>query len=130
MIHKFTRDQYQKRFPELESLVPTPMEYVRTVKVLFLVYLQTKFRCRGQIRCKSYCSNVTIGSQVLLDGCPPTKGWIVCFLCCRAGHETIKLFSCSTQLSMNFILLIQFKMPTVVGILMVLSLLHTYFAYP
>ena len=33
VIHKFTRDQYQKRFPELESLVPTPMEYVRTVKV-------------------------------------------------------------------------------------------------
>lgn len=34
VIHKFTRDQYQKRFPELESLVPTPMEYVRTVKEL------------------------------------------------------------------------------------------------
>ena len=34
VIHKFTRDQYQKRFPELESLVPTPMEYVRTVKVI------------------------------------------------------------------------------------------------
>ena len=113
MIHKFTRDQYQKRFPELESLVPTPMEYVRTVKVLFHVYLQTKFRCRGQIRCKSHCSKVTRGSQILLDGCPPTNGWIVWFLCCRAGHETIKLFSCSTQLSMKFI---KFKMPTVVGI--------------
>ncbi|KAL3876972.1 hypothetical protein ACJMK2_034744 [Sinanodonta woodiana] len=34
VIHKFLRDKYSKRFPELESLVPTPMEYVRTVKEL------------------------------------------------------------------------------------------------
>lgn len=34
VIHKFTRDHYSKRFPELESLVPMPMEYVRTVKNL------------------------------------------------------------------------------------------------
>ncbi|XP_022105100.1 U4/U6 small nuclear ribonucleoprotein Prp31-like isoform X1 [Acanthaster planci] len=34
IIHKFVRDHYQKRFPELESLVPTPQEYLRTVKEL------------------------------------------------------------------------------------------------
>ncbi|CAI9718804.1 Hypothetical predicted protein [Octopus vulgaris] len=34
VIHKFTRDHYAKRFPELESLIPTPMEYVKTVKEL------------------------------------------------------------------------------------------------
>lgn len=33
VIHKFTRDHYSKRFPELESLVPTPLEYIRTVHV-------------------------------------------------------------------------------------------------
>lgn len=33
VIHKFTRDHYSKRFPELESLVPTPLEYIRTVQV-------------------------------------------------------------------------------------------------
>lgn len=27
-IHKFTRDKYKKRFPELESLVPNPLEYM------------------------------------------------------------------------------------------------------
>ncbi|KAL5019217.1 hypothetical protein ScPMuIL_004939 [Solemya velum] len=32
VIHKFTRDHYSKRFPELESLVPTSMEYLKTVK--------------------------------------------------------------------------------------------------
>ena len=34
----------------------------------------------------------------------------------KPGSEVIKLFSCSTQLSMKFSLLINMKMPTVVGI--------------
>jgi len=33
-IHKFTRDKYNKRFPELESLVTSPLEYLKTVKEL------------------------------------------------------------------------------------------------
>ncbi|KAF7271649.1 hypothetical protein GWI33_015498 [Rhynchophorus ferrugineus] len=33
-IHKFVRDKYQKRFPELDSLVVSPLEYVKTVKEL------------------------------------------------------------------------------------------------
>ena len=35
----------------------------------------------------------------------------------NSGPEVIKLFSCSTQLSMKFFLLINVKMPTIVGIL-------------
>uniref|UniRef100_A0A8C6M2K6 U4/U6 small nuclear ribonucleoprotein Prp31 n=1 Tax=Nothobranchius furzeri TaxID=105023 RepID=A0A8C6M2K6_NOTFU len=34
IIHKFTRDKYSKRFPELESLVPDALDYIRTVKQL------------------------------------------------------------------------------------------------
>lgn len=34
IIHRFVRDKYQKRFPELESLIVTPQEYIRTVKEL------------------------------------------------------------------------------------------------
>ena len=34
-----------------------------------------------------------------------------------SGPEIIKLFSCSTELSMKFFLLINVKMPTIVGIL-------------
>ena len=34
-----------------------------------------------------------------------------------SGPEVIKLFSCSTKLSMKFFLLINVKMPTIVGIL-------------
>ena len=33
VIHKFVRDKYSKRFPELESLVHTPLEYIKTVQV-------------------------------------------------------------------------------------------------
>ena len=38
-----------------------------------------------------------------------------------SGPEVIKLFSCSTQLSMKFFLLINVKMPTIVGILTFIS---------
>ena len=37
------------------------------------------------------------------------------------GFEVIKVFSCSTQLSMEFSLLINVKMPTMVGILTFVS---------
>ena len=39
--------------------------------------------------------------------------------------EVIKLFSCSTQLSPKFILLINVKMPTIVGILTFMSRINT-----
>ena len=41
------------------------------------------------------------------------------------GPEVIKLFSCSTQLSMKFIMLINVKMPTIVGILTFISIINT-----
>ncbi|KAL3314585.1 U4/U6 small nuclear ribonucleoprotein Prp31 [Cichlidogyrus casuarinus] len=34
IIHKFIKDIYSKRFPELESLVPTSSEYIKTVQAL------------------------------------------------------------------------------------------------
>nr|CAD2167041.1 unnamed protein product [Meloidogyne enterolobii] len=34
VIHKFVRDKYEKRFPELESLVQMPLDYINTVKLL------------------------------------------------------------------------------------------------
>ena len=52
--------------------------------------------------------------------------------CCRIsetlnlpGLEVIKHFSCSTQLSMKFIMLINVKMPTTVGILTFISRINT-----
>ena len=39
----------------------------------------------------------------------------------QSGPEVIKLFSCSAQVSMKFFLLINVKMPTIVGILTFIS---------
>ena len=39
----------------------------------------------------------------------------------RLGPKVLKLFSCSTQLSMKFFLVIDVKMPTIVGILTFMS---------
>ena len=43
------------------------------------------------------------------------------FDCISSWLEVIKLFSCSTQLRMKFFLLINVKMPTIVGILTFVS---------
>ena len=43
----------------------------------------------------------------------------------KKGSEVIKLFSYSTQLSTKFILLINVKMPTTVGILTFISMINT-----
>ena len=43
------------------------------------------------------------------------------FITSGPGPEVIKLFSCSTQLSRKFFLLINVKMPTIVGILTFMS---------
>ena len=43
----------------------------------------------------------------------------------KPGPEVIKLFSYSTQLSTKFILLINVKMPTIVGILTFISMITT-----
>ena len=53
--------------------------------------------------------------------------WLVCAV---SGPEVVKLFSCSTQLSMKFILLINVKMPTIVGILTFISMMNTSYERP
>ena len=42
----------------------------------------------------------------------------------RPGLKVIKLFPCLTQLSMKFIMLINVKMPTIVGILIFISVIN------
>ena len=43
----------------------------------------------------------------------------------KPGPEVIKLFSCSTQLSVEFIMLINVEMPTIVGILTFTNVINT-----
>ena len=51
--------------------------------------------------------------------------WIQIMPDILSGPEVIKLFSCSSQLSTKFILLINVKMPTIVGILTFIIMINT-----
>ena len=44
---------------------------------------------------------------------------------CSPGFKVIKLFSCSTQFSIKFIMLINVKMPATVGIYTFISMVNT-----
>jgi len=57
VVHKFVRDVYYKRFPELESLVHLPLEYVKTVKVICTFLLV------------NYLYSLIIGTSVIPDNC-------------------------------------------------------------
>ena len=53
--------------------------------------------------------------------CVPRTSYLSLYCFLRSGPEVVKLFSCSTQLSIIFFLLINVKMPTIVGILTFMS---------
>ena len=77
-----------------------------------------------------FIDSVPVSSQVMLPmtSSPsfPISGTVHNLL--RPGPKVIKLFSCSTQLSLKFILLINVKMPTiVVGILTFMSRINYQF---
>ncbi|XP_022909633.1 U4/U6 small nuclear ribonucleoprotein Prp31 [Onthophagus taurus] len=77
VIHKFVRDKYQKRFPELDSLVVGSLEYVKAVKELGNDLDQAKnneilqqFLTQATIMVVSVTASTTQGiylSQVELD---------------------------------------------------------------
>ena len=52
-----------------------------------------------------------------IDGLSDTSAAELLVTVAEPGPVVIKLFSCSTQLSLKFFLLINVKMPTIVGIL-------------
>ena len=71
------------------------------------------------------CSSTAVDSRNLkntsksLSLCKRTEHWHIFYI--SPGPEVIKLFPCSTQLSMKFFPLINVKMPTIVGILTFMS---------
>lgn len=56
IIHKFVRDKYSKRFPELESLVPNSLDYIRAVKELG----NNLERCKNNETLQQILTNATI----------------------------------------------------------------------
>ncbi|XP_012684655.1 U4/U6 small nuclear ribonucleoprotein Prp31 [Clupea harengus] len=56
IIHKFVRDKYSKRFPELESLVPNALDYIRTVRELG----NNLEKCKNNENLQQILTNATI----------------------------------------------------------------------
>ena len=52
----------------------------------------------------------------------PTQRLYIIYKLMSACSKVIKLFSCSTQMSIKFIMLINVKMPTIVGIFTFISM--------
>ena len=73
--------------------------------------------------CKSFRSSICLSICQLLDQGFALNVFTAYISACNhiTGPEVIKLFSCSTQLSMKFFMLINVKMPTIVGILTFMS---------
>ena len=99
------------------STLPTTTETPSTIFKTCLTNAEcsvTDSECRdGTCQC-----TLGLSHDPATDTCTPCK-YI------GAGPEVIKLFSCSTQLSTKFILLINVKMPTIVGILTFISKINT-----
>ena len=72
------------------------------------------FRCVSDENVKVSVNDFIIKSAAIAL---QVRNFVVSF----PGKEVIKLFSCSAQLSQKFILLINVKMPTIVGILTFIS---------
>ncbi|XP_054154532.1 U4/U6 small nuclear ribonucleoprotein Prp31-like [Oppia nitens] len=74
VIHKFVRDKYAKRFPELESLVQSALEYLMTVKELGNDLYKAKtsevmqqFLTQATIMVVSVTASTTQGQQLTDD---------------------------------------------------------------
>lgn len=69
-VHKFVRDKYQKRFPELDSLVVNPLDYVKTVKELGNDLDQAK----NNETLQTFLTQATI--MVVSVTASTTQGWV------------------------------------------------------
>ena len=91
--------------------IQSTLKLVYVNSKLELCWLCTSFFCQILSLPKLVC-DMCLGQHICLD---------------IPGPEAIKLFLCSTQLNIKFIMLINIKMPTVVGILTFNSLINTTF---
>ena len=81
----------------------------------------------GHVKHSSFAVRTTCGIQVVRWHRPrrPEVTWKKSTENKCPGLEVIKLFSCSTQLSVKFFQLINVKMPTIVGISTFISRINT-----
>ena len=107
--HRCTRDTW-----DIQTGPWGPIEFAVSHdwcwRTAILPFYLSKPRPSDVIRTSNKCAATVVHFRVML-------------LCSKLwpGPQVIKLFSCSTQLSMKFFLLINVKMPTIVGILRFMS---------
>ena len=85
---------------------------------------QSDTQCVGQGTADSRRGTISSDPVVTSKG-KWTLSQEICLQGFQSGPEIIKLFSYSTQLSTKFILLINVKIPTSVGILTFISMINT-----
>jgi U4/U6 small nuclear ribonucleoprotein PRP31 len=96
-IHKYIRDKYSKRFPELESLVANPLDYIKTVKELGNEVEKAKHNEKLQ----SFLTTATI--MVLSVSASTTQGtkisqneldyiYEACDISCKLNEIKLKIF--------------------------------------
>ncbi|XP_062890941.1 U4/U6 small nuclear ribonucleoprotein Prp31 [Mobula hypostoma] len=90
IIHKFVRDKYSKRFPELESLVPSALDYIRTVKELG----NNLDRCKNNENLQQILTNATI--MVVSVTASTTQGQLL-----TDGELSTVLEACRMGLELN-----------------------------
>ncbi len=97
VIHKYIRDKYAKRFPELESLVPTALDYIKTVRELG----NDVERAKHNERLQSFLTTATI--MVLSVSASTTQGTKIseqelayineaCDISCQLNEIKLKIF--------------------------------------
>ena len=80
------------------------------------------------LRCHGLICGLCLRHFLVIVNCFKTMNSLPIFqsnLAIYSGPQVIKLFPCSTQLGTKFILLINVKMPTIVGILTFISMINT-----
>ena len=88
VIHKFIRDKYLKRFPELESLVPNALDYIRTVRELG----NHVERAKNNEVLQKFLTTATI--MVVSVSASTTQGnWHILFEINGFAHRVVKEFN-------------------------------------
>lgn len=85
IVHKFVKDKYQKRFPELDSLIMVEMDYIRSVKELGNDLDQAK----NNERLQEILTQATI--MIVSVTASTTQGWVLVMICTMSTRTYLQL---------------------------------------
>lgn len=97
LIHKYIRDKYAKRFPELESLVVQPLDYIKTVRELGNQVEKAKHNDKLQLFLTTATIMVLSVSASTTQGIQLTSNELdfiqeACDIACQLNEIKLKIF--------------------------------------